>query len=95
MADLAQRFESNPILRPTDIRPSRDGLEVECLLNPGAFRYGGQTGLLLRVAEWPLQQKGWVSTPILDPLEESGIAILTVKEDDPDFAFIDPRVFRY
>jgi predicted GH43/DUF377 family glycosyl hydrolase len=95
MADLARRFDSNPILRPEDVVPSRDGLEVECLLNPGAFRYQGKTGLLLRVAEWPLQKKGWVSTPILDPLEASGISILTVKEDDPDFEFIDPRVFRY
>src|ERR1700752_1791136 len=95
MADLAQRFESNPILRPGDVPPSRPDLEVECLLNPGVFRFNGRTGLVLRVAEWPVQTDGWVRTPILDPLEESGLAMLHVREDDPEFCRIDSRVFRH
>lgn len=95
MADLAQRFPENPILRPRDVIPSREGLEVECLLNPGVFRYGGRIGLLLRVAERPHQQEGIRSTPVIDPLEPSGMAILSVRRDDPDLVDTDPRAFTY
>jgi predicted GH43/DUF377 family glycosyl hydrolase len=95
MADFAHRFPQNPILRPTDVVPSREGLEVECLLNPGVFRYKGRTGLLLRVAERPHQDETWVSTPILDPAEPSGIAILRVRKDDPELLYPDPRLFQY
>ncbi len=95
MADLARRFAQNPLLRPADVVPSRPGLEVECLLNPGVFRYGGRVGLLLRVAERPRQEPGIRSTPILDPLEPSGIAILSVPTDDPGLDDSDPRAFTY
>jgi predicted GH43/DUF377 family glycosyl hydrolase len=95
MADLAERFAENPILRPSDVIPSRDGLEVECLLNPGVFRYGGRIGLLLRVAERPRQDETWISTPILDPNEPSGIALLRIRKDDPDLHYPDPRLFQY
>lgn len=95
MPDIAHRFPQNPLLRPADVVPSRDGLEVECLLNPGVFRYGGRTGLVLRVAERPFQETGWRSTPVLDPLEPSGMAILSVRTDDPDLDDSDPRAFDY
>ncbi len=95
MADLAQRFTENPILRPSDCPPSRAGLEVVCLLNPGVFQYEGRTGLLLRVAERPVQQEGFLSTPVIDPLEPSGMAILSVRKDDPELVESDPRAFDY
>ncbi len=95
MPDLAQRFPKNPLLRPADVVPSRDGLEVECLLNPGVFRFNGRIGLLLRVAERPHQEDGWRSTPIIDPLEPSGMAIMRVRTDDPELREGDPRVFQY
>ena len=55
MADMAQRFAENPLLRPADIAPSIPGMTIECLLNPGVFRFAGQTWLLLRIAERPAQ----------------------------------------
>ena len=61
MTDLAKRFPENPILKPADVRPSVPGMKVECLLNPGVFRYNGNTCLLLRVAERPEQKKGKTS----------------------------------
>ena len=67
MNDLARRFAENPILRPGDLRPSVEGMEVTCLLNPGVFRYQGQTWLLVRVAERPAQVPGKTSFPILSP----------------------------
>ena len=84
MANLARRFETNPILRPSDVKPSREGLEVECLLNPGVFRWQGKTWLLLRVAERPRQAEGRISTPILDPYAPGGIAIVNYSLDDPE-----------
>ena len=95
MKPLVQRFAENPLLRPGDVKPSRPDMTVECLLNPGAFRYKDRTGLLLRVAERPKQEDGWVSTPILDPASEGGIRILRIRKDDPDLKFTDPRVFEY
>ncbi len=76
MPEFARRFPENPILRPSDVRPSRADMEVSCVLNPGAFRYRGKTGLLLRVAERPAQEPGWISTPVLDPASEGGIKIV-------------------
>src|SRR3954470_3814295 len=82
MALLAHRVPSNPILRPRDVRPSRDGMAVACVLNPGAFRYKGRIGLLLRIAERPVQEPGWISTPVLDPTKEGGIDIARFPESE-------------
>jgi predicted GH43/DUF377 family glycosyl hydrolase len=95
MPELARRFPANPILRPSDVRPSRPDLVVQCVLNPGAFRFRGKVGLLLRVAERPPQEAGWVSTPILDPESDGGQRILRIRVDDPDLETVDSRVFRY
>ncbi|MFZ5941155.1 MAG: glycoside hydrolase family 130 protein [Bacteroidota bacterium] len=83
---------ANPILRPEDIRPSADGLKVECLLNPGVFRFKNKVWLLLRVAERPVQVEGKVSFPVL---MEGRTEILTFSKDDPELNFSDPRVISY
>src|ERR1051326_5619933 len=95
MTDFAKRFERNPILRPQDVKPTLDGLEVECLLNPGAFSFEGKTWLLLRVAERPRGKDGWVRTVMLDPSMASGVSILEWSLDDPDLKVGDPRVVIY
>ncbi len=95
MPDLATRFETNPILRPAAVKPSREGLEVVCLLNPGTFRHGGKTWLLLRVAERPRQVDGRISTPIIDPYGPGGITILNYSLSDPEVVSRDPRAFEY
>ena len=95
MPDLINRFPANPLLKPTDVPPSRADLIVESLVNPGAFRYQGKTGLLLRVAERPRPEAGWISTPLLDPTSAGGVRILRIRTDDPDLKGTDPRVFSY
>ena len=95
MPDIARRFDNNPLLRPEDVKPSRDDLTVACLLNPGAFRFEGKTWLLLRVAEMPAQTSETVSTPVLDPTQPGGIRILEFRRNDPDLQCTDPRVFIY
>jgi predicted GH43/DUF377 family glycosyl hydrolase len=92
-----QRFAQNPILVPDQVRPSRPDMVVECLLNPGVFRYQGRIGLLLRVAERPVQEKDWVSTPLIDPFAEGGVRILRIRRNDPDLRMpdADARGFDY
>jgi beta-1,2-mannobiose phosphorylase / 1,2-beta-oligomannan phosphorylase len=93
MADLAKRFAENPILRPANIQPSIKGMKVECLLNPGVFRFKNQTWLLLRVAERPEQKPGKTSFPILDANGE--VQILEFDNSDPKLKLADPRVIGY
>ncbi len=95
MIPCVTRFENNPILRPTDCTPSRPDMVVECLLNPGAFRYQGRIGLLLRVAERPRQEPGTASVPVVDPQSEGGVKILHFRKDDPLLAAAEARTFSY
>jgi predicted GH43/DUF377 family glycosyl hydrolase len=91
--DIAKRFPENPILRPCDVRPSIPGMTVECLLNPGVFRFEGKTWLLLRVAERPAQKPGKTSFPVFD--EDGKLAILEFDNSDPQLNLSDPRVISY
>jgi predicted GH43/DUF377 family glycosyl hydrolase len=93
MTDIARRFPENPILRPADIRSSIPGMKVECLLNPGVFRFQGKTWLLLRVAERPEQTPGKTSFPVLD--REGKLQILAFDNSDPQLDLFDPRVISY
>ena len=93
MADIAKRFPENPILKPEDIRPSVEGLKVECVMNPGAFRFDGRTWLLLRVAERPEQKPGKISFPTAQP--DGSPRILEFDNDDPLLDRSDPRIIRH
>ena len=92
MKDQAQRFIENPLLSPADLKPSRAGLEISCLLNPGVFTFEEKTWLLVRVAERPAQQEGIISFPVL---KDDGIEIIEILVDDPELNADDPRVIRY
>jgi beta-1,2-mannobiose phosphorylase / 1,2-beta-oligomannan phosphorylase len=91
--DLAQRFAENPILRPQDLRPSAEGMEVTCLLNPGVFRYQGKIWLLVRVAERPVQVRGKISFPILNA--EGRLDVREFSTGDPRLDLSDPRVISF
>lgn len=93
MADLAKRFPQNPILHPADLRPSRAGMKIECLLNPGAFEFNDRVWLLLRVAERPEQPAGKTAFPVLD--ERGAVRIVELNNDDPRLDLSDPRVLRF
>ena len=93
MADIAKRFAANPILKPSDIPPSAPGMKVECLLNPGVFRFQNRTWLLLRVAERPEQTAGKTTFPII--AEDGTLRILQFDNADPRLDLSDPRVLRY
>lgn len=85
------RFAGNPLLTPRDLIPSRPDFEVTCVLNPGAFRFEGKIGLLLRVAERPIPEAGFLATPIL--AEDGTISIVRVRKDDPGIREVEARSF--
>jgi beta-1,2-mannobiose phosphorylase / 1,2-beta-oligomannan phosphorylase len=91
--DLAKRFAENPLLSPKDLRPSSPGMEVTCLLNPGVFRFKGETWLLVRVAERPVQIPGKISFPVLNP--DGGLDLLEFSTGDPRLGLDDPRVISF
>jgi len=93
MNDLAQRFAQNPILKPEDLRPSVEGMEVTCLLNPGVFKFQQKTWLLVRVAERPRQLAGKTSFPILRP--DGRLEMMEFNSDDPRLDLSDPRVIHF
>jgi predicted GH43/DUF377 family glycosyl hydrolase len=90
---LANRYEHNPILVPSSIPPSYEGMQIECLLNPGAFAYQGKIGLLLRVAERPPQQEGHTTFPIIGA--NGQLQILDFDNNDPDLDLSDKRIVKY
>ena len=92
MADFAHRFHQNPLLVPAQVTPSQPGLRVECLLNPGVFRYRNRTYLLVRVAERPEQPPGRVRVPIM---EDGKLKILDWNAADPLLNTSDPREYKY
>ncbi len=93
MTDIARRFNTNPVITPEQVVPSIAGFEVSCAFNPGAFEYQGRIGLVLRVAERPVQNETTVSTPVLD--EHGSLSILEFRRDDPKLTTGDPRGFTY
>lgn len=91
--DLAHRFTTNPLLRPSNLKPGIEGMEILCLLNPGVFQFNDKIWLLLRVAERPKQIEGKISFPVYNSRGE--IEILSFDKDDPDLDATDPRIINY
>ena len=76
------RYANNPILTPRDLAPSQESMKIECLLNPGVFRFDGKTWLLIRVAERPEQRGGAISFPLLD--DANRITVMRVPSSSPE-----------
>lgn len=91
--DIAKRFPENPLMRPQNLQPGIEGMEITCLLNPGVFRFEGKIWLVLRVAERPKQIEGKISFPIYN--KAGNIEILSFDKNDPDLDASDPRVISY
>lgn len=90
---LSRRFEKNPLIKPMDLKPSRAGMIIECLLNPGVFEFDNKIWLLLRVAERPEQEEGFVSLPVYN--ENGKIEILRFDKNDAHLDTSDARIIRY
>jgi predicted GH43/DUF377 family glycosyl hydrolase len=92
VVDITRRFEQNPLLSPANIKPSREDLVVESLINPGVFRFDKKIWLVVRVAERPVQTDDEIRVAIYRDRE---IEILQFQKSDPKLDFSDPRIVRY
>jgi predicted GH43/DUF377 family glycosyl hydrolase len=93
---LIERFSENPIIKPSDVPPSRDDYEVVGAFNPAATIFNNEILLLLRVAERPKDKNPDEQVaPILNP-DTGEIEHFRVKNDDPNITDIpDSRSFYY
>ncbi len=91
---IVEKFSHNPIVRPCDVKPSRPDFEVVCAFNAGATSHLGETFLMLRVAERPLSEPGWIATAALDA-ETGETRVLRFRLDDPDLQEHDARGLVY
>ena len=85
-----RRLSDQPILQTSDVKPSIEGFSVLGAFNPAACRVGDEIILLLRIAEAPISEKGWLSIPIIE--ETDGIPQLVVKTFREPTDDYDPRV---
>lgn len=84
------RCPDNPLISPSDVKPSRPDFEVLGSFNAGATVHKGETILLLRVSERPSdQQASIIRCPHVD--ENGELVITDVKADDPNWETTDPR----
>jgi len=93
---LVERFAENPIIKPSDVPPSRDDYEVVGAFNPAATVFGDEIILLLRVAERPKDKADDEQVaPILNPAT-GRLEHFRVANDDPNITDIpDSRSFYY
>ncbi len=86
------RSPKNPIIKPEDVKPSRDDFEVVCVFNCGVIRFKDEVLLMLRVAERPMaRNENEVRTVYYDHIEEK----ITVKSFDKNMPGIELEDSRY
>jgi predicted GH43/DUF377 family glycosyl hydrolase len=86
------RSPNNPIIKPSDIKPSKDNFEVIGVFNAGVTRFEEEVILLLRVAEKPINNNpDIVSTAIYD-VGKGELVVIEFSKDDPNNDFSDPRL---
>ncbi|MBO1005146.1 BtaManbiosPhlase [Pseudogracilibacillus auburnensis] len=86
------RYEENPLITPSDIKPYHDGFEVIGAFNAGVAEYNGEIILALRVAERPISDDpNIVKAPVYSP-ETNKVEIIDIDRNDSRYDFSDPRV---
>lgn len=89
---MAVRYEKRQVVKPSDVKPSREGYRVLGAFNPGAVKFGDEILLLLRVAESCEPREGYIRTPVYR--FENGKSypdIMEFKKDDPEVYLKDTR----
>lgn len=90
---LVTRSNSNPIVTPAAVRPSRPDFKVEGTFNAAVIDSGDTTIMLLRVAESvQCDDPNEVRVPLM--AQQGDACVLTIKSfyrDDPAYDFSDPR----
>ncbi len=89
-----KRLDTNPLLTPEDLAPTRDDLEVYCTLNPGAVRVGDETLLLVRVGERVPPSDDAVSSLHFN-VDAGELEVRTYSRSDPRLDSRDSRAWYY
>jgi predicted GH43/DUF377 family glycosyl hydrolase len=93
---MIKKHKKNPIIKPSDVTPSREGYIVQGAFNPGAAVYRDEVILLLRVAEACEQREGCVCTPVYRfEWGKSYPDIMEFRRDDPEVQLKDTRGVLY
>ena len=87
---LLRRLSDQPILTTADVRPAVEGFRVLGAFNPAVCRFGDEIIMLLRVAEAPAAEPGWLPIPLI--VDNNGVPELTIKTFPEPTAPYDPRV---
>jgi len=86
------RSPNNPIIKPEDIKPSRDDFEVIGVFNAGVARFGNEVVLLLRVAERPISNHPNITLTAVYDVSKDKIVMKEFSKGDPENDFSDPRL---
>ena len=93
---MLKRHKSNPIIKPSMVKPSLKDYNVLGAFNPGATIFNKQVILLLRVAENCLIKKGFYTIPYYEFSNGKGVPkILEIPETDPNVYPKDSRGIFY
>jgi predicted GH43/DUF377 family glycosyl hydrolase len=87
---MIRRVSEQLVMRPDDVKPSRDDFSVLGVFNPGVVKVNNEIVLLARVAEKPMDQPGFVGLPRLGP--EADVVVDWVPQAELDQS--DCRVVR-
>ncbi|MGG1572462.1 BtaManbiosPhlase [Fictibacillus sp. NRS-1165] len=88
------RYEQNPLVTPSDVKPHRPNFEVIGAFNAGIARYKDEVIMLLRVAERPVSEDPEIVKAPVYNVEKKELEILDFQLSDKNYDFSDPRVIR-
>lgn len=89
---MIPRLFQRCLVRPEELAPSRDDLEVVGAFNPGVAEAGAEVVLMVRVAERPKERRpGQVGLPRWKPRE--GLVVDWIPDDA--ITYLDPRVVEF
>ena len=86
------RSPNNPIIKPKDVKPSRDDFEVIGVFNAGVTRFNEEVVLLLRVAERPINKHPDIVLTAIYDVSKGQLIIKEFSKGDPENDFSDPRL---
>jgi len=86
------RSPENPIIRPEDVKPSREDFEVIGVFNAGVARLADEVLLLLRVAERPINKNPQVVLTAVYDVDKGQVVLKEFSKADPENDFSDPRL---
>ncbi len=91
------RYPENPLIKPSDVKPSLPNYEVLCAFNAGVIEYGDEILLLMRVAESPVNHTpDMVLVPVIDFAEGTAKQkILSFSSRQEGINLDDPRLVSF